>query len=367
MVCLDYAATEPLSRFCSANHNQYLNPNAAYALKERRLLERCEEAIKGAIGVNGGHVLYFRCATEAIKWLYNETNKRDGMWAHSPYEHDACLFGVEGMPYGIPLSTVYYIHQWVNHITGEIFDLKSVKDQLSNGCHLVVDATAGFGKAELPRDLDDIADALFMSGHKIGCPELSFMWLSDDLCEWLGATKDIRNQWGLHHGSLSVASVMALTDAAEWACDEERLVACQNEWLNLYWTMTEKFHDNSLHGFSINATVSGDRSNAGQPSSSTPAINAIRLNGINADALQQFLATKGIYVGIGGSACSDSKDFRVLRSCGLNDDEAAQVIRVSFGPETTVNDIDSLVGAIVEYKNLFTTGNSSCKSGGDAE
>ena len=364
MVYLDYAATEPRVRFCSVDHNQYLNPNAAYALKERRLLERCEEAIKGAIGAKNGHVLYFRCATEAIDWLWHKSLEKDpsALWKNSPYEHESCRLSVSCAP---ELDANFYIHQWVNHITGEIFDLKSVKAQLSNGCHLIVDATAGFGKAELPRDLDDIADALFMSGHKIGCPELSFMWLSDSLCEWLGASKDIRNQWGLHHGSLSVASVMALTDAVEWACDEELLVARHNEWLNLYWTMTENLHDNSLHGFSINATVSGDRSNAGQPSSSTPAINAIRLNGINADALQQFLATKGIYVGIGGSACSDSKDFRVLRSCGLNVDEAAQVIRVSFGPETTADDIDALVGAIVEYKNLFTTGNSSFTSGGD--
>lgn len=359
MVYLDYAATEPRERFCSADHNQYLNPNAAYALKERHLLGRCEEAIKGAIGVKGGHVLYFRCATEAIEWLHDQFLTEWTWWCHSTYEHDACQFGREAKANHVSEAADFYIHQWVNHITGEIFDLKAIRSQLPDACKLVVDATAGFGKAKLPHDLDNIADALFMSGHKIGCPELSFMWLSDSLCEWLGASKDIRNQWGLHHGSLSVASVMALTDAVEWACDEELLVARQNEWLNLYWTMTEKLHDNSLHGFSINATVSGDRSNAGQPSSSTPAINAIRLNGINADAIQQFLATKGIYVGIGGSACSDSKDFRVLRSCGLNDDEAAQVIRVSFGPETTADDIDALVGAIVEYKNLFTTGNSS--------
>lgn len=357
MVFLDYASTCPIVKFSSKQQCDGFrcNPNAAYAYAERKTLMECEERIKAAIGVKSGHVLYFRCATEAIDWLHRKiVGSTNYIWrcCHSPYEHDACTLGI-GIAIKKVVSANFYIHQWVNHVTGEIFGLKTIRSQLPETCKLIVDATAGFGKAKLPRGLDNIADALFMSGHKIGCPELSFMWLNDSLCEWLGATKDIRNQWGLHHGSLSVASVMALTDAVEWACDEERLVACQNEWLNLYWTMTEKLHDNSLHGFSINATVSGDRSNAGQPSSSTPAINAIRLNGINADALQQFLASRGIYVGVGGSACSAAHDYRVLRAYGLTDDETSEVIRVSFGEETTSSDIEALVEGIKEYRRQF--------------
>lgn len=357
MVYLDYAATDPNMRFSSAAHSPYMNPNAAYAFDERRILERCEDIIKDAIGVRSGHVLYFRCATEAIDWLVRDIGGK----AHSPYEHGACLFGQETKPENLTAAD-FYIHQWVNHITGEVFDLKTIKAQLPETCHFVVDATAGFGKAKLPSDLGKIADALFMSGHKIGCPELSFMWLSDNLCEWLGASKDIRNQWGLHHGSLSVASVMALTDAVECVCDNHELSQNTVHYGELLDYLIDGFVEEDVDFQLVPEYEENEISNK-----FTLAINAIRLNGINSDALQQFLATKGIYVGIGGSACSDSKDFRVLRSYGLNDDEAAQVIRVSFGPETTVNDIDSLVGAIVEYKNLFTTGSSSFKSGGDAE
>ena len=353
MVFLDYASTCPIVKFSSKQYGGFhCNPNAAYAYEERKALMDCEGRIKAAIGVKGGHVLYFRCATEAIDWLFGEADKRGGNWRHSPYEHDACLFGIERHPDKLEYAN-FYIHQWVNHITGEIFNLKTIRSQLPETCKLIVDATAGFGKAKLPSDLDNIADALFMSGHKIGCPELSFMWLSDNLCEWLGAAKDIRNQWGLHHGSLSVASVMALTDAVEWACNKERIEVMEHNWLNLYWNMIDKFKANDIHGFSINATVNGDRSNAGQPCDSTAAINAIRLNGINADALQQFLASRGVYVGVGGSACSAAHDYRVLRAYGLTDDEASEVIRVSFGDETTASDIEALVEGIKEYRRQF--------------
>lgn len=344
MVFLDYASTCPIVKFSSKQHDGFhCNPNAAYAYTERKALMDCEERIKAAIGVKGGHVLYFRCATEAIDWLLHETDNWNDTWGHSPYEHDACTLGVEIAPEKV-VAADFYIHQWVNHITGEIFDLETIRSQLPNACKLIVDATAGFGKAKLPSGLDNIADALFMSGHKIGCPELSFMWLSDNLCEWLGAAKDIRNQWGLHHGSLSVASVMALTDAVEWACENGDRVDGHS--VGLYVQMNNLLDEACIEHHDVIEYVIERQEFAA-------SINAIRLNSINADALQQFLATRGIYVGVGGSACSAAHDYRVLRAYGLTDGEASEVIRVSFGEETTARDIEALVKGIKEYKERF--------------
>ena len=343
MVFLDYASTCPIVKFSSQQYDGFhCNPNAAYAYAERKTLMDCDELIKAAIGVKGGHVVYFRCATEAIDWLYHATIKRADYiwWRRSLYEHDACQFGCEAKANLVTDAIDFYIHQWVNHITGEIFDIKTIRSQLHETCKLIVDATAGFGKAKLPSGLDNIADALFMSGHKIGCPELSFMWLSDNLCEWLGAAKDIRNQWGLHHGSLSVASVLALTDAVEWACENGDRVDGHS--VRLYVQM---------NGMLDKARI--EHCDVLKYQMFTCSINAIRLNGINADALQQFLASRGIYVGVGGSACSAAHDYRVLRAYGLTDDEASEVIRVSFGDETTASDIEALVEGIKEYRRQF--------------
>ena len=346
MVFLDYASTCSIVKFSSQQYDGFhCNPNAAYAYAERKVLMDCEERIKAAIGVKGGHVLYFRCATEAIDLLLHETDNWNDTWGHSPYEHDACLFGIRRLPDKL-MSLDFYIHQWVNHITGEIFDLKIIRSQLSKTCKLIVDATAGFGKAKLPSGLDNIADALFMSGHKIGCPELSFMWLSDTLCKWLGAAKDIRNQWGLHHGSLSVASVLALTDAVEWACENGDRVDGHS--VRPYVQMNDLLDKARIEHYDVI-----EHHDVLEHQMFTCSINAIRLNGINADALQQFLASRGIYVGVGGSACSAAHDYRVLRAYGLTDDEAAEVIRVSFGDETTASDIEALVEGIKEYRRQF--------------
>ena len=343
MIFLDYASTCPIVKFSSQQYDGFhCNPNAAYAFSERKILMDCEERIKAAIGVKSGHVLYFRCATEAIDWLYRATIKRAGYiwWRRSPYEHDACQFGCEAKANLVTDAIDFYIHQWVNHITGEIFNLKTIRSQLPETCKLIVDATAGFGKTKLPSDLDNIADALFMSGHKIGCPELSFMWVGDNICKWLRAAKDIRNQWGLHHGSLSVASVLALTDAVEWACENGDRVDGHS--VGLYVQM-----NNLLDKARI------EHRDVLEHQIFTCSINAIRLLGINADALQQFLASRGIYVGVGGSACSAAHDYRVLRAYGLTYDEASEVIRVSFGEETTPSDIEALVEGIKEYRRQF--------------
>ena len=344
MVFLDYASTCPIVKFSSKQYGGFhCNPNAAYAYTDRNVLMDCEERIKAAIGVKSGHVLYFRCATEAIDFLLHETDNWNDTWGHSPYEHDACTLGVGIAPEKV-VAADFYIHQWVNHITGEIFNLKTIRSQLPKTCKLIVDATAGFGKAKLPSGLDNIADALFMSGHKIGCPELSFMWLSDNLCEWLGAAKDIRNQWGLHHGSLSVASVLALTDAVEWSCENGNRVDWHS--VGLYVQMKNLLDEACIEYHDVIEDVI-------EHQAYTVSINAIRLNGINADALQQFLATRGIYVGVGGSACSAAHDYRVLRAYGLTDGEASEVIRVSFGEETTSSDIEALVEGIKEYRRQF--------------
>lgn len=343
MAFLDWASTSPVIRFTANQQRWFHNPNAAYAEFERAYLMRCETRIKEAIGVEGGHVLYFRCATEAIKWLWRKSLERDpfSWWRQGLYEHDACVLSTNCAPEYVGPQVEFYIHQWVNHITGEIFNLKEIKAQLPKRTRLIVDATAGFGKAGLPYGLDGVSSALFMSGHKIGCPELSFMWLNDELCEWLGATKDIRNQWDLHHGSLSVASVLALADAVEWACDDLRQMDFIKHCLGRY---SQLFTGLTNTGIDFKTIC---------PRVKIGAINAIRLNGINADSLQQFLASRNIYIGVGGSACSAAHDYRVLRAYGLTDDEASEVIRVSFGPETTADDIKALVDGIRVYRNVY--------------
>ena len=152
----------------------------------------------------------------------------------------------------------------------------------------------------------------------------------------------MRNQWNLKHGSISVGHVLALADAVEWACDSKRLNDMNNWYLRLFDYLYCGLKRADVD-FSVIADICP----------STCAINAIRLNGLNADSLQQYCASKGVYIGVGGSACNAAGDFRVLNAYGLSNDEAAEVVRVSFDDETTKDDINKLVSVIKEYKERF--------------
>ena len=344
-VFLDWAATSPTVRFPIDTSKQWSNPNAAYAYEERKVLIDCEERIKAAIGAKGGHVLYFRCATDALEWLHSEGNKYTMAWAHSTYEHDAAVFGIESKPDEL-VGADFYCHQLVNQLTGEIHDIKTVHEQLlqyDDVPFLICDCTAAIHHISLKAaKVCQYADCICMSGHKLGCPDIAFMWIDDRLFNWLGGGKDVRNQWNLKHGSISVGHVLALADAVEWACDNKRLNDMNNWYMRLF-----DYLCCGLKRANIDFSVIADMC------PSIFAINAIQLNGLNADAIQQYAASKGVYIGVGGSACNAAGDFRVLNAYGLSNAEAAEVVRVSFGDENTKDDIDKFVSVIKEYKERF--------------
>ena len=345
MVFLDNASTSPTVRFPIDTSKQWRNPNAAYAYEERKVLMDCEERIKAAIGAKGGHVLYFRCATDALEWLHSEGNKCTMAWAHSTYEHDAAVFGIESKPDEL-VGADFYCHQLVNQLTGEIHDIKFVHEKLlqyDDVPFLICDCTAAIHHISLKAaKVCQYADCICMSGHKLGCPDIAFMWIDDRLFNWLGGGKDVRNQWNLKHGSISVGHVLALADAVEWACDSKRLNDMNNWYMRLF-----NYLCCGLKRENIDFSVIADMC------PSTCAINAIQLNGLNADAAQQYAASKGVYIGVGGSACNAAGDFRVLDTYGLTNDEAAEVVRVSFGDETNKYDVDAFVSAIAEYKQKY--------------
>lgn len=351
MIYLEYAATNPFTKYLCSKYGQFLNPNANYAYKERKILMDCDERIKAAIGAKDGHVLYFRCATDALEWLSVATiAKNPGRWfAHSPYEHDAAIYGSMAKPDELD-GVDFYCHQLVNQLTGQIHNIKDVKERMMQydveekySPFLICDCTAAIHHISFREtNVCQYADTVVTSGHKYGCPDIAFMWIDDRLFNWLGGSKDIRNQWGLKHGSISVGHVLALTDAVEWACDSEQIDA--NEW---YYTNLNAWLDVELDKAGIKHEWIGDGDDQ------IAAISAIRLNGLNADALQQYLATKQIYVGIKHSSCAEDADYRVLKAYGLTEQEASEVIRVSFGDETTEHDIDEFVNAVVEYKEKF--------------
>ena len=342
MIYLDYAATNPFTKYPCSKYGAFLNPNANYAYKEQKLLDDCANKVKAAIGAKSDKVVFGGTSSQLIENLfthiYEETNEY--LTICSVYEHDsvwrfANQWGnIDSLKHVIQTyhgdKQLIVCLMGINNITGEIMPV----EEIGRLCHehdafYICDMTAQIGKAPIPANIDQWCDAAIWSGHKLGTEGgIGAMWLSDRFNEWLGDFK--------LHGTPNLAGAMAIADATEDACKSS-----MKSYTALYMYLYNKLVNANIQFQVINGSVK------------TCAINAVMFDDINADSLQQYLASKQIYIGIGGSACSNLHDFRVLNACSLTNDEASHVIRISFGDKTTEYDIDEFVKAVVEYREKF--------------
>lgn len=352
-VYLDYAATCPVVKYPQQLYRNvlgegyFLNPNANYAYKEKHLLSEAENRVKKAIGAKGGKVVFGGTSSQLIENLMNCVKRNTVICSN--YEHNSFYRyaydsvkninelseNITNMPESYGKMIVMW--QGVNNLTGEIFPVT----EIGKLCHehdafYICDMTAMIGKTPIPANIDQWCDCAVWSGHKLGTElGIGAMWVSDRFNEWLDDFK--------LRGTPNLAGALAMTQAVEDACDE--VVIDKKDY---HWTGLADMIYKMLEKANIDYVMIPDRLVV-----YTCAINAIRLLGLNADALQQYLASKQIYVSIGGSACAESHDYRVLNAYGLSNDEASEVIRISFGENSSVEDVEALVEGIVEFKNLF--------------
>ena len=360
MVYADYAATYPYVKYPSSTYGAFFNPNANYACKEKRLLFEAENRVKKAIGTKSGKVVFGGTSSQLIENLM-DVNHDCQVWC-SPWEHDSFFRYTDAnnivsdldelkswLKIALPsvvddfyVSRPVVMWQAVQNITGEIFPV----EEIGKLCHehdafYICDMTAMIGHVPIPANIDQWCDCAVWSGHKLGTElGIGAMWISDRLDEWLNGFK--------LHGTPNLAGALAITQAVEDACDNHKLSQNSVHYAELLDYLIDGLIEKDID-FQLVPEYEED-----EPLNKfTLAINAIRLPGFNADALQQYLASKKIYVSIGGSACTEKHDYRVLNAYGLSNDEACEVIRVSFGEDSSIEDVKALVDGIKNFKELY--------------
>ena len=342
MIYLDNAATTVCKFPASTYDDIWGNANTPYkfGLDVRQASDECRERVKKCLGVKGGKVIFCSNASEAAKILCDRLQGYGIATACSPYEHDSVydLVDIDGYQFVHYGDGTAIFQQWVNPVTGIVFDIPGIRKALGNDCFLCMDATAGIGKRVLTQSIVNSIDAIWFSGHKFNGPKTGgILWVSDRLSKALYLSDDSRNEYGLKHGTLDVPSFIATTYALEY-------------------TFSNSI-DNIWHYAEINDYLSNRAGNrvVSFKQYANDQLNATVLidTGCNADALVQYLSTKGIYVGLAHSACSADADYRVTQAFGISKETAERCIRVSFSEDNTFNDIDALVDGIKEFKEKF--------------
>ena len=345
MIYLDNAATTVCKFPASAYDDIWGNANTPYkfGLNAKRAADECREKVKECLGVKGGKVIFCSNASEAAKILcdrFYTHSLNNCMTVCGPYEHDSVYDFVDlhGYQFVHHNDCTAIFQQWVNPVTGTIFDIHSIRQALGNDCFLCMDATAGIGKCVLTQSIVSSVDAIWFSGHKFHGPKTGgILWVSDRLSKALYLSDDSRNEYGLKHGTLDTPSFIATTYALEYTFSN----SIENIW-----------HYVELNDYLSNRAgnmVTSSKQYANYQLDATVLIDT----GCNADVLVQYLSSKGIYVGLAHSACSADADYRVTQAFGISKETAERCIRVSFSEDNTFNDIDALVNGIKEFKEKF--------------
>ena len=345
MIYLDNAATTVCKFPASSYDDIWGNANTPYkfGLNARQAADECRERVKKCLGVKGGKVIFCSNASEAAKILcdrFYTHSLNNCMTVCGPYEHDSVYDFVDlhGYQFVHHNDCTAIFQQWVNPVTGTIFDIHSIRQALGNDCFLCMDATAGIGKCVLTQSIVSSVDAIWFSGHKFHGPKTGgILWVSDRLSKALYLSDDSRNEYGLKHGTLDTPSFIATTYALEYTFSN----SIENIW-----------HYVELNDYLSNRAgnrVTSSKQYANYQLDATVLIDT----GCNADVLVQYLSSKGIYVGLAHSACSADADYRVTQAFGISKETAERCIRVSFSEDNTFNDIDALVDGIKEFKEKF--------------
>lgn len=354
---LDHASTSYPVRYFAKDYYTPGNPNSQHSagIKANQALNEARQRIMDCLGVKSGKVLVGGTASQLIHYIMEriELLYTNYYVSGSYYEHDCIEEYLQGR---CDYDDMKDIEEWkdpntvvcwmmANNITGTIFPVEQIGKMCRDaGAYYIMDAVAAMGHYPISNNLESFCDCLITSAHKYGGPQgTGCMWVSDRFAKFLGLSDDSHDEYGLIHGTPNVSAAVAMSYAMKNAIDG--LEDGNDE----HWRSLLGYLEIKLLGNRIDCNI------VAKDQPKTYAINALYLPGFNADALVQFLSSKGIYISPGHSACSNdaAEASRVLEAFGLTKQEASQAVRISFGEDTKQEDIDCLVKGIVEFKKLF--------------
>ena len=367
---LDHAATAPVSEAVAEAVRQELtagwaNPSSQYgpgrAAAER--VERCRATVAKALGAKPGQLIFTSCGTEGDNWAIRAAlhqNRRVGKHIiTTAIEHSAVRMlcrelqqqgyevtflapNAEGVVTAAQVGevlredTALVSMMLVNNELGTVQPVGEVAALLKARRHpalLHTDAVQAF--LEIPFRADELgADFIALSAHKIGAPKgIGALYLGprvknpQPLLFGGGQEKDLRP------GTEATAQIAGFAAAVEL-----RTAALERDLLHMH----------AIKGYAMERLAAMEGVEL-LPTGETPHILPFSLVGYPSGNVVTDLSEKGICISA-GSACHQGKASHVIEALRLPKKVAAGALRISFGPETTVADIDALLAALEEHR-----------------
>ena len=372
MIYLDHAATTPVPRavadaVADALVNGYGNPSSQYPLGEsaKKKLESDRATIADALGCKADELIFTSCGTESDNFAISialRQNRRVGKHIiTTAVEHSAVLepckrlvqegyevtflkpdrngnITIEQLAEALREDTALVSMMLVNNETGCIFPVaeaaKLLRERKSQAL-LHTDAVQAFLKVPFAAATLG-ADMISLSAHKLGAPKgIGALYLGPRVNK--NAVRSLLagggQEGGLRSGTEATAQIAGFAKAVE--------------------LRRENFEEKLAHMVAIKAyaeekllAIDGvERVGNGQ----APHVLCISLVGYPSANVVTELGAQGICISA-GSACHRGKVSHVYAAMELAKKTAAGVLRISFAPDTTFEEIDALAAALKAHK-----------------
>ena len=370
MIYLDHAATTPVPKaVADAMYDvltaQFGNPSSQYPYGQeaKKMVEQCRQVVANALGCRAENLYFTSCGTESDNWAIHAAvwqGRHTGRHIiTTAVEHNAVIepckwlekqgyevtylmpdrtghIRIEQIAEALREDTILVSMMLVNNETGCIFPVaetaKLLRERKSKAV-LHCDAVQGFLKVDCDPALWGV-DLMSLSAHKIGGPKgIGALYIADSFRNVRPLLPGGGQERGLRSGTEATAQIVGFAKAAALRQEDLADKLCRMAELKAY--CRQKL-------LSIDSMVAVGEGTA-------PHILAVALPGYPSANIVTDLGAQGICISA-GSACHKGKSSHVVSALGLDKKTAAGVIRISFGPETTREEIDALYEALKNHK-----------------
>ena len=365
---MDYNATTPLDKrvleamipYLTEHFGNAASRSHAYGWKAAEAVDTARQQVADLLGCTSKEIVFTSGATEAvnlaIKGVFEAFRQKGNHIITVKTEHKAVLdtcqhleklgaevtyldvdiegnISLENLEKAIKKETILISVMAANNETGVLYPIKQIAQIAhQHGVLFHSDATQAVGKIPI-NVLEDEIDLLNFSGHKLYGPKgVGALYIRKKLN--ITAQQDGgKHERGMRSGTLNVAGIVGLGEAAQ---------LCQQE-INSEATRLSELRNKLETG--ILEQIPSAKLN-GNPQNRLPNTTNISFGKI--DGEQLLMSLNEIAVS-NGSACNSAstEPSYVLKAMGLDDESAYSSVRFSLGRMTQEHDIDLAISHVV--------------------
>ncbi|WP_445487350.1 IscS subfamily cysteine desulfurase [Niallia sp. 03133] len=360
MIYLDYAATCPMDEEAAAAYveiavNYFANSNSLHDMggTALSLINQCRRDFSNLLGVNKEGIYFTSGGSESnflsIQALLSKQTTAKNHIITTLAEHSSIhstMKTLEKQGYEItylPVSTngivdlgllekniktntaLVSIHH-VNSETGAIQPLKAI-GSICREHHLLFhsDLVQSFGKLPLSSFIG-LLDGFSISSHKFYGPKGVGVAFVHPKLTWKGFYPGTTHENGFRPGTLNTAGIVAMTVAAKKASNQ--LDANHLHYKKLRNAFLQKAKKNPIiHVIECDSQL--------------PSIIGLRINSMEGQWMMLESNRRGFAIST-GSACQVGQQApsKTMKAMGFTDDQAKEYIRISFGKDTLVEEVE---------------------------